>query len=234
MIGGTFWRQRFLTFFLLGGIGILGAEARAQSDWAQFGWDLASTSAPSFGTGITAANVASLSRHEIKLDGTVDASAIYLEGVTVNGSRHDVFFVTTTYGKTIAVDANYGSILWEYTPNGYDSWEGSRQITNSTPVADPTANTSMPPPLTAPSESSPFPTGTRCGRPRSHCYRFGKDRLAAEGAPRPHDRRYRRLHRRQAPLPGPRCHSRRGERQAAARLELALQRPHRVAPTEFM
>lgn len=136
MAGGTLWRQCCVAFLIMGGIGI-SSTARAQSDWPQFGWDVASTSAPSFGTGITAANVASLSRHQVKLDGTVDASAIYLAGVTVNGSRHDVFFVTTSYGKTIAVDANYGSILWEYTPNGYASWEGSRQITNSTPVADP-------------------------------------------------------------------------------------------------
>ena len=59
------------------------------------------------------------------------------DGVTVKGSRHDVFFVTTTYGKTIAVDANQGSILWEYTPPRYATWAGTRQITNSTPVADP-------------------------------------------------------------------------------------------------
>jgi PQQ-like domain len=137
MAGRTLWRQCFVAFFVLLGIGIFRAPARAQNDWPQFGWDVANTSAPSFGTGITARNVASLSRHEVKLDGAVDASAIYLQGVTVHGSRYDVFFVTTTYGKTIAVDANYGSILWEYTPDGYASWEGSRQITNSTPAADP-------------------------------------------------------------------------------------------------
>lgn len=137
MAGGALWRQCCVAFFVIAGIGISGAMAGAQNDWTQFGWDLASTGAPSFGTGITAANVTSLSRRQVRLDGTVDASAIYLQGVTVKGSRHDVFFVTTTYGKTIAVDANDGSILWEYTPNGYASWEGSRQITNSTPVADP-------------------------------------------------------------------------------------------------
>lgn len=137
MAGGALWRQCCVAFFVIAGIGISGATAGAQNDWTQFGWDLASTGAPSFGTGITAANLTSLSRHQVRLDGTVDASAIYLQGVTVKGSRHDVFFVTTTYGKTIAVDANDGSILWEYTPNGYASWEGSRQITNSTPVADP-------------------------------------------------------------------------------------------------
>ena len=88
-------------------------------------------------TGITAANVASLSRHQVKLDGTVDGSAIYLHGATIKGSKHDVFFVTTTYGKTIAVDANQGAVLWEYTPPKYDSWVGTRQISNSTPVAGP-------------------------------------------------------------------------------------------------
>ena len=110
---------------------------QAGNDWTQFGWDLASSSASDRPTGITAANVASLSRHQVNLDGTVDASAIYLHGVTVKGSKHDVFFVTTTYGKTIAVDANQGAVLWEYTPPKYDSWAGTRQITNSTPVADP-------------------------------------------------------------------------------------------------
>jgi len=113
------------------------AAQHAGNDWIQFGWDVASSSAPTSPTGITAANVASLSRREVKLDGTVDASAIYLHGATVKGSKRNVFFVTTTYGKTIAIDANDGGILWEYTPPKYSSWAGTRQITNSTPVADP-------------------------------------------------------------------------------------------------
>jgi outer membrane protein assembly factor BamB len=76
-------------------------------------------------------------RQQVALDGTVDASAIYLHGVRVNGGTHDVFFVTTTYGKTLAIDADNGSVLWRFTPSGHDSWAGSRRITNSTPVADP-------------------------------------------------------------------------------------------------
>ncbi len=76
-------------------------------------------------------------RQQVELDGTVDASAIYLSDVQVNGAAHDVFFVTTTYGKTIAVDAITGAILWTYTPPNYASWAGSSQITNATPVADP-------------------------------------------------------------------------------------------------
>ena len=45
--------------------------------------------------------------------------------------------MTTTYGKTIAIDANDGSILWEFTPANYSQWAGSYRITTATPVADP-------------------------------------------------------------------------------------------------
>jgi hypothetical protein len=127
-----------VTVSILAGFATSGAtDQQSGHDWTQFGWDLASSSASTDPTGISAANVASLSRRQVNLNGTVDASAIYLQGVTVKGSRHDVFFVTTTYGKTIAVDAGQGTVLWEYTPPKYSSWEGTRQITNSTPVADP-------------------------------------------------------------------------------------------------
>ncbi len=106
-------------------------------DWTQFGWDAERSNAATDETGITAANVSTMRRQQVTLDGTVDASPIYLHGVRVNGGTHDVFFVTTTYGKTLAIDANDGTVLWRFTPSGYDSWAGSRRITNSTPVADP-------------------------------------------------------------------------------------------------
>jgi len=138
MTGGAFLRRLILLVSVLSGLGVQAPSGQeVGSDWTQFGWDLASSSAPTVPTGITAANIGSLVRRQINLDGTVDASAIYLHGAAVKGSRHDVFLVTTTYGKTIAVDANQGSILWEYTPPKYDSWVGTRQISNSTPVADP-------------------------------------------------------------------------------------------------
>jgi hypothetical protein len=82
------------------------------ADWTQFGWDVASSGASTYDTGITTANVASVQRRQVALDGTVDASAIYLHGIEIKGTRHDVFFVTTTYGKTIAIDAEEGSVLW--------------------------------------------------------------------------------------------------------------------------
>ncbi len=106
-------------------------------DWTRFGWDAGRSSAPTTPTGITAGNVASLRRQQVTIDGTVDASTIYLHGVRVQGRTVDVFFVTTTYGKTLAIDAADGAILWKYTPPGYDSWVGSYRTTTATPVADP-------------------------------------------------------------------------------------------------
>jgi outer membrane protein assembly factor BamB len=76
----------------------------------------------------------------VSIDGTVDASPIYLHAVRVHGSTRDVFFVTTVYGKTLAIDAADGATLWAYTPPGYDTWAGSYRITNATPVADPDRN----------------------------------------------------------------------------------------------
>ena len=73
----------------------------------------------------------------MQLDGTVDAAPIYLHDVSVAGKTRDVFVITTTYGKTEAIDASSGKVLWRFTPPGFSSWAGSAQVTNSTPVADP-------------------------------------------------------------------------------------------------
>ena len=207
---------------------------QAANDWTQAGYEC-QLQLLHRRTGITAANVASLSRHQINLDGTVDASAIYLHGVTVKGSSHNVFFVTTTYGKTIAVDADQGAILWEYTPPKYDSWAGSRQITNSTPVADPDRQNIY---AAAPDGTIPKLAVSRRARAvdhRDHAIAASrKNRFAAESVPRPHRRRHRRLHRRSASLSGPRRDSRRADRQVAARVELALQRPRRFDRSDFL
>ncbi|HEV8449275.1 MAG TPA: PQQ-binding-like beta-propeller repeat protein [Gemmatimonadaceae bacterium] len=106
-------------------------------DWTRFGWDAARSNASTDPTGIDSTNVKTLKRQEVLLDGTIDASPIYLHGVQVNGAAHDVFVVTSTYGKTYAIDANDGSILWKFTPDGYNGVAGSNLVTTATPVADP-------------------------------------------------------------------------------------------------
>jgi PQQ-like domain len=120
--------------------GVEGARktiATASQDWTRFGWDARRSNDDPHATGITAANVTSLRRQQVQLPGTVDSSAIYLHGVTVRGAKHDVFFVTTTYGITLAIDAANGKILWRWTPPSYSHLAGSAQITTATPVADP-------------------------------------------------------------------------------------------------
>jgi hypothetical protein len=107
------------------------------NDWTRFDWNAQRTGSPPVATGITAANISSLKRQQVRLPGTVDASAVYLHAVTVRGKVRDVFFLTTTYGITVAVDAADGKILWTWKPPGYSSWAGSYRITTATPVVDP-------------------------------------------------------------------------------------------------
>jgi outer membrane protein assembly factor BamB len=113
------------------------AATKAGGDWTRFGYDAARSSSGPAATGITAANAGKLVRQRVVLDGTVDSSPIYLRAVRVAGRTRDVFFVTTTYGKTLAVDAASGRIVWRFTPAGYKSFAATSQITTATPAADP-------------------------------------------------------------------------------------------------
>jgi outer membrane protein assembly factor BamB len=105
-------------------------------DWPTFNRDISRSGASPDPTGITAANIASMQRQQVRLDGTVDAAPIYLHGVSMRGAAHNAFFVTTIYGKTIAIDADDGTILWTFTPSNYSTLAGSPQVTTATPVAD--------------------------------------------------------------------------------------------------
>ena len=58
-------------------------------DWTRFGYDAARSSASPDPTGLDSTNVGTLKVQQIALDGTVDASPIYLHAVQVNGAAHD-------------------------------------------------------------------------------------------------------------------------------------------------
>jgi len=122
---------------LLAAAAALTLAAPAFADWPEFGYDTARHDVGPASTGITAANVGTLHRRQVRLDGTVDSSPIALTGVTIGGAKHDAIFVTTTYGRTEAIDAASGRVLWRFTPPSYSSYAGSARITNMTPVADP-------------------------------------------------------------------------------------------------
>jgi hypothetical protein len=106
-------------------------------DWPQFGLDPQRSDSSELATGITAANVSHLRRRTVTLAGTVDSSPIYLHAALVGGAAHNTVIVTTTYGRTTAIDADSGRILWTFTPPGYHGWAGSDQITTTSPLADP-------------------------------------------------------------------------------------------------
>ena len=108
-----------------------------ESDWLQFDYDAQRDGVGPAATGITARNVHSLRQRTVRLPGTVDSSAIELAGVTVRGRKRDVIVMTTTYGRTVALDPGSGTRLWEFTPADIRSYEGSSQITTATPTADP-------------------------------------------------------------------------------------------------
>jgi hypothetical protein len=106
-------------------------------DWPELGLNPQRSDATERATQITSANVGHLRRLRVTLTGTVDSSPIYLHAARVNGSVHETIVVTTTYGRTLAIDASSGRVLWTFTPPGYAGWAGSAQITTASPLADP-------------------------------------------------------------------------------------------------
>jgi len=118
--------------------GAAGAAAVPSGNWTTFDYNSQRSGVGPADIGIGAANVGRLGTRVVHIDGTVDSSAIELHGVMARGRARDVIVVTTTYGKTIAIDPGTGAKLWEYTPASYRSLAGGPQITTATPVADPT------------------------------------------------------------------------------------------------
>jgi glucose dehydrogenase len=108
-------------------------------DWLQFNYDAQRSGVGPADTGITAGNVKSLKVRRVQLDGTVDSAPIELHAIQIGGRIRDLVVMTTTYGRTIAIDPQTGEKLWEFVPSDISSYVGSYQITNATPIADPQA-----------------------------------------------------------------------------------------------
>jgi outer membrane protein assembly factor BamB len=106
-------------------------------DWPEFDYNAQRTGSGPAVTGITAANLGRLSLRRVQIDGIADSSAIELHAINIDGAKHDLVAVTTSYGKTIAIDAHTGAKLWEYDPSGVNATPGNPQVTTSSPVVDP-------------------------------------------------------------------------------------------------
>jgi hypothetical protein len=99
--------------------------AVAGGDWTRFGWDARRSNDDPKATGITEVNVRTMPRQQVRLPGTVDSSAIYLRAVTIQGSTHDAFFATTTYGITLYAASPDGRIQKLTVANGHAVWRRS-------------------------------------------------------------------------------------------------------------
>jgi outer membrane protein assembly factor BamB len=113
------------------------AATAGSGDWLQFGYTDQRTNDGPPATGIDAENLKLLTRRTVQLPGTADSSAIELHDITVNGRVRDAIVVTTSYGRTLAIDARTGARLWEFTPSDIGSYAGSAQFTTASPTADP-------------------------------------------------------------------------------------------------
>lgn len=106
-------------------------------DWTRFDYDAARSGVGPSATGITAGDLGLLARRRVHVDGTVDSSPIELHAIPVRGRPHDLIILTTTYGRTVALDAGTGRRMWEFVPGDIGAYQGSSQITNTSPAADP-------------------------------------------------------------------------------------------------
>lgn len=113
------------------------AGAVPDGDWLQFDDSAVRSGVGPGDTGITRGDLGRLKTRVVQLPGTVDSSAIALHDVRVRGHTRDLLVMTTTYGRTLAIDASTGKILWQFVPPSIASYQGSAQITNATPTADP-------------------------------------------------------------------------------------------------
>jgi hypothetical protein len=111
-------------------------SAAARGDWTQFDDNAQRSGVGPADTGISAGNLGQLTLRRVHLDGTVDSAPIELHAISVRGRSRDVIIVTTTYGKTIALDPGTGQRLWEFVPRGIAANEGTSQVTTATPIAD--------------------------------------------------------------------------------------------------
>jgi hypothetical protein len=113
------------------------AAAVPGGDWTTFDYNAQRSGVGPPDTGITPSDLHSLRRITVHLPGTVDSAPVELHAVPVRGHIHDVVIVTTSYGRTLALDAASGRRLWEFAPPGIRPLLGTSQITTATPVVDP-------------------------------------------------------------------------------------------------
>jgi regulation of enolase protein 1 (concanavalin A-like superfamily) len=90
-------------------------------DVTTYKYDLARTGLNSKETALTTTNVQSTTFGLLRSfagDGTIYAQPLYLSGLTIGGSSHNVVFFATEHNSLFAYDADTGAKLWQATLNG--------------------------------------------------------------------------------------------------------------------
>ena len=106
----------------------------AAENWPVFGYDPARSSFNSAEHMLTVANVHRLhERWQISLGAVADSTPILLQRVRAGRGFRSMLFQTRKDGVTLGIEADSGRILWRFTTHGPN-------ITDSTPVADPSGN----------------------------------------------------------------------------------------------
>ena len=92
------------------------AATASNTDVVTFHNDVARTGLNSTETVLTPGNVNVHSfglLHNLTVDGRVDAQPLFLSGLMVNGTAHDVVFVETEHDSVYAFDSDTGATLWQ-------------------------------------------------------------------------------------------------------------------------
>jgi len=108
-------------------------SAFTPQDWPMFGRVPSRTSSTG-AIGISAADAPHLRRRQVRLPGVVDSSPVFLHDVAAGGAQRDLFLMTTSFGRVVAVDAGAAKIVWTFTPKGIDGWKNSYRITHASPA----------------------------------------------------------------------------------------------------
>lgn len=102
------------------------------TDWPQWGFEPSHSANNTSETAVNAANVNQLEqKYAVTLTGRVNAAPVFAQGITTGSGVKDLLFVTTQSGRTTALDAANGSVVWSMTTTG-----GHTPI-ESSPAIDP-------------------------------------------------------------------------------------------------
>lgn len=116
---------------LIAGASMFAVDAFA-TDWLQWGFEPSHSANNDVEAAVTAANVSQLEqKYAVALTGRVNSAPVFAQGIVTASGTKDLLFVTAQSGRTTALNAADGSVVWSKTTTG-----GHTPI-ESSPAIDP-------------------------------------------------------------------------------------------------